>query len=414
MNQSSSGSRSVTFVLCFLASIVEGYDLQAGGIVMRKLIASFALTPTQTTWVPTANTLGLLIGAIIGGWLADRIGRKKVLTFSMLMFGVFSIATAHAWDASSLLWLRFLVGLGLGGAMPNIISLLAEAGGASGQTATGMIARVTSLAAAIPLGGFFAVALALSLGPTFDWRTIFQVGGWAPIAIAVLMIPLLKESSVYLKNAQSRQASGEVPMGMAAALFGGGRGLSTVLLWISYVATLVILYLLLGWLPLLMTGRGLSPLQGTWVAAMFALGGAVGAVILGVMMRLGHKLVVALTYGCMALGIYALATIGNQFGVAMTASFVVGVFVIGGQYLLYGLAPTYYPSAIRGTGVGTAVSVGRVGAVIGPLLAGTLLAGGRSSAEVIMSIMPAVLLGLVAAFWLVNQKAVADETVPGR
>jgi AAHS family 3-hydroxyphenylpropionic acid transporter len=127
-------------------------------------------------------------------------------------------------------------------------------------------------------------------------------------------------------------------------------------------------------------------------------------------MRLGHKLVVALTYGCMALGIYVLATIGNQFSVAMIAAFVVGVFVIGGQYLLYGLAPTYYPGAVRGTGVGTAVSVGRVGAVIGPLLAGTLLAGGRSSAEVIMSIMPAVLMGLVAAFWLVSQKAVADES----
>jgi MFS transporter, AAHS family, 3-hydroxyphenylpropionic acid transporter len=159
----------------------------------------------------------------------------------------------------------------------------------------------------------------------------------------------------------------------------------------------------------LMTGRGLSPLQATWVAAMFALGGAIGAVLLGIMMRLGHKLVVTLTYGCMAIGIYALAVVGNQFSVAMTASFVVGVFVIGGQYLLYGLSPTYYPAAIRGTGVGTAVSVGRVGAVLGPLLAGIMLAGGSSSSEVIMSIVPAILIGFIAAFWLVNRKAVADD-----
>ena len=412
MNQSEqhTGGRALTFVLCFLASMVEGYDLQAGGIVLRKLIVAYQLTPAQTTWVPTANTLGLLIGAVVGGWLADHIGRKRVLTSAMLMFGVFSIVTTYAWDPQSLLWLRFLVGLGLGGAMPNIISLLAEAGGAGSQTSSGMIARVTALAAAIPFGGFCAVGLALMLGANYHWQTIFLVGGWIPIGLALVMIPLLKESQVYLRNRRSQRLAGGAPMSLAPALFGDGRALTTTLLWVSSLATLLVLYLLLGWLPLLMTGRGLSPVQATWVAAMFALGGAFGAVILGALMRLSHKLVVALTYGCMALGVYALAAVGNQFGVALTASFVVGVFVIGGQYLLYGLSPTYYPSAVRGTGVGTAISVGRVGAVLGPYLAGRLLEGGRSSSEVIMAILPAVVVGLVAAYWLVTQPPAVDTS----
>lgn len=410
MNDSSATSnRTITFILCFLAAMVEGYDLQAGGVVLAKLVAAFQLTPEQRTWVPTANTIGLLIGALIGGWLADRIGRKKVLQVSMLVFGVFMVGTTYAWDAQSLITLRFLVGLGLGGAMPNIIALLAESGGAGQQTAKGMIARVTALAAAIPFGGFLCVVLALTIGGGFDWKTIVMVGGVLPIVIGLLMFPLLGESQVYLGHKSNQAARGQTAaVGAGEALFGGGRGLSTLLLWVAGISTLIVLYLLLGWLPVLMTGRGLTPVQATWVASMFALGGAIGAVGLGYLMRLGHKLVVTVTYGLMAIGVYMLATVGNQFNIAMIATLIVGIFVIGGQYLLYGLSPTYYPTAVRGTGVGAAVSIGRIGAVLGPYLAGTLLAGGSTSTEVIMAILPAVAIAFVAAFWLVTRPHSAD------
>ena len=410
MNDSSATSnRTITFILCFLGAMAEGYDLQAGGVVLAKLVAAFQLTPEQRTWIPTANTIGLLIGALIGGWMADRIGRKKVLQTSMLIFGVFMVATTYAWDAQSLIAMRFLVGLGLGGAMPNIISLLAESGGAGQQNAKGMISRVTGLAAAIPFGGFLCVVLALTIGGGFDWKTIVMVGGVVPIVIGLLMIPLLGESQVYLNHKSSQSARGQTaPVGAGEALFGGGRGLSTLLIWVAGICTLIVLYLLLGWLPVLMTGRGLTPVQATWVASMFALGGAIGAVGLGYLMRLGHKLVVTVTYGLMAVGVYMLATVGNQFNIAMIATLIVGIFVIGGQYLLYGLSPTYYPTAVRGTGVGAAVSIGRVGAVLGPWLAGNLLAGGSTSAEVIMAILPAVAVAFVAAFWLVTRPHSAD------
>lgn len=254
MVNTSAQSRTVSFVLCFMASMVEGYDLQAGAVVLRKLVAAFALTPAQTTWVPTANTAGLLIGAMLGGWLADRIGRKTVLTTSMVLFGFFSVATAYAWDAPSLLALRLLVGLGLGGAMPNIIALLAEWGGSSGQTSASMISRVTAQAAGIPLGGFVCTALTLSLGATFDWKTIILVGGYAPIIVAALMLPLLQESPVYLRNKALRASGGaQQRVSTGEALFGGERTLPTLLLWVSFLSTLIVLYLLLSWLPLLMT-----------------------------------------------------------------------------------------------------------------------------------------------------------------
>lgn len=409
MDQSPKASGNVaTFALCFLGSLVEGYDLQAAAVAMRKLIANFELTPAMTTWVPTSNTIGLLIGAVIGGWLADRIGRKPVLIASMLAFGIFSVGTALAPDANILLLMRFLVGLGLGGAMPNIISLVAETG--RGQSAKQQTAKVTALTAGIPFGGFLSTVLALSMGPDFPWEVLFHVGGWAPIAIALLMIPFLKESPVFLRNrAAAKEDVSARPVSSAAVLFGEGRALGTVMLWAAFLFTLIVLYLLLNWLPLLMGQKGFSPVQATLVAGAFSVGGAAGAIGLGALMGWSRKIVMTGTYVLMAVSVFVLGSVGANFGVALAAGFAVGFFVIGSQYLLYGLSPTLYPSAVRGTGVGWGVSIGRIGAVIGPFLAGSLLAGGATGSEVIMAILPAVLIGGAAAVVLAFRKPVDYE-----
>src|SRR5580693_1440614 len=126
LNQASDGAAARrTILFCVLAALCEGIDLQAAGVAAGGLVAQYHPTPDQLANFFSASTFGLFIGAIVGGWLADRIGRKWVLVVSIALFGVFSLLTPLAWDIRSLAYVRLLTGLGLGGAFPNIIALVA-------------------------------------------------------------------------------------------------------------------------------------------------------------------------------------------------------------------------------------------------------------------------------------------------
>jgi AAHS family 3-hydroxyphenylpropionic acid transporter len=167
--------------ICFLVALFEGLDIQSMGVAAPRLGPAFGLTPGQMGMVMSASTLGLMIGAALGGWISDRIGRKTVLIFSMAALAVFSLATTIAPGYPTLLVIRVLAGLGLGGAFPNLIALVSE-------VAPQRI-RVTALGlmyCGLPVGGATAGAIAASVSSA-DWRPIFYVGGLGPL----LLIPVL-------------------------------------------------------------------------------------------------------------------------------------------------------------------------------------------------------------------------------
>lgn len=391
-------SSGPTFLFCFLAALAEGYDLQSAAIAMQKLVVHFELGRAQTTWIPTSNVVGLFIGAALGGWLADRTGRKTVLVTSMIAFGLFSMGTALAADANMLIAMRFLTGLGLGGAMPNIIALTAEASRPQERAL-----RVTLLTAGIPFGGALVPLIALILGPEFDWRTIFWVGGVFPVLVGVVMIFLLPESAAYAAMRVQRAAAGiQDRRSVATALFGAGRALPTLLLWSVFLMTLLVLYLLLNWLPFLMSGMGFTPGQAAKVSFAFTVGGGFGALALGVMMdRLGSRITFIVTYLAMAVAIFLLAQQDYPLFAVLLIAFAVGFFVIGSQFMLYGITPTYYPLEVRATGIGWAIAIGRIGAVIGPLFAGKMLEAGIAPQDIILAVLPAIVIALVAAIALI-------------
>lgn len=388
---------AATFLLCFVAALIEGYDLQAAGVTAPRFAPEFGLSPAQLGWVFSSNTIGLFIGAALGGWMADRIGRKTVLVGSMVTFGLFTLGTAVATDTSMLIWMRFLTGLGLGGAMPNLIALSAETGSTANRAT-----KVTMLTAGIPFGGGIAGGIVF-LVPEVDWRTVFVIGGVAPIVAALAMVFWLRESRGYLAARADRGAVRE-PMlkGVSAVLFGERRAAATLLSWASFFFTLLVLYLLLNWLPSLLIGKGFTRPEAVLASLMFTLGGGVGAIVLGAVARLGHeRLLYFVTYVAMAAALATLAAIGHDFALALVASAVAGVFVVGSQFLLYGLCATLYPVRERGTGVGWAVAVGRLGSVAGPALAGAMLAAGRPPSDVFYMILPAIGVALVAVMLLV-------------
>ncbi len=383
------------FPLGCLAALVEGYDLQSAGLTAPKFAPLFHLDPAHLSWVFTANTLGLFAGAVAGGRISDHTGRRVVLIASMILFGVFSAATAVSPDASILTAMRFLTGLGLGGALPNLIALTAEST-APEKAAT----RVTLLSAAMPAGGGIASAL-VAFVPSLDWRIVFWIGGFAPLAVAAVMWALLPESPAFRREPDDRLRA-------AGSLTSDGRAGTTGLLWLSFFLTLMVLYLLLNWLPSLMVAKGFAKPQAALVTLSFAAGSVLGSILLGWLARWHHRWIIYLgTWLGMAGAMAWLGVVGHDLRLALAAGFIVGVFVVGGQFLLYGLSAEPYPTALRATGVGFAVGVGRLGSIAGPLFAGAVLAAGKDAASVLTGVVPLILLALFAVLPLARRKPAA-------
>jgi len=391
---SSKSAATITLLLCAAAAVFEGFDNQSMGVAAPRLVSEFALASAQKGWIFSAAAIGLAIGAVIGGRVADFFGRKRVLIASLLLFGMFSILTAHATGPLSFFLARLLTGLGLGGAMPNFISLSSEAVGTERR-----LSAVTIVMAGMPLGGSIAALVALGEKFDWDWRTIFYVGGIGPMMVALVMLRTLPESTNSQTQTHTRVAS------VWDSLFRADRAPTTLLLWSAFFFTQLVLLLMLNWLPSLIVGLGFSTTQASWTSLCFNLSGSVGAIVLGRLHAGAHRRVwVALTYTGIALALALIPAVGRTFLFAAIACGLAGVFTVGAQLILFALAPLYYEHAIRGTGVGSAVAVGRLGSIVGPLIASAFLAGGGDSATVLIGILPFVAVSGAAAFALTWRK----------
>ncbi|MCA8273495.1 3-(3-hydroxy-phenyl)propionate transporter MhpT [Burkholderia sp. AU30280] len=390
---------ATTLGLCFAIALLEGLDLQSVGVAAPRMAHEFGLTVSQMGLAFSAGTFGLLPGAMLGGWLADRIGRKHVLIASVCLFGLLSIATAQVSSFAMLVAVRALTGLGLGGAMPNLIALSSEAVDSRSRSSA-----VAVMYCGIPFGGVIASLIGVLLAGDTEWRHIFYVGGIGPLLLAPLLLALLPESRAFLDVS----ASGGARPGVAHTLFGGSRTGTTLALWLSYFCTLIVLYFLLNWLPSLMAAKGLARSQAGIVQIFFNIGSGLGVLGIGMSMdRMRPSRVVGGMYAGIVLSLAALAIAPGLVWLS-AAAFAAGMFVVGGQSVLYALAAIYYPTAMRGTGVGSAVAVGRLGSVVGPLAAAELLAMGRSASVVIGASIPVTLVAAVAALVLIRRPQAHD------
>ncbi|WP_278408539.1 3-(3-hydroxy-phenyl)propionate transporter MhpT [Pseudomonas rhodesiae] len=389
---------TLTIALCFIVALIEGFDLQAAGTAAAGLRQTFALDPKMLGWVFSVGIIGLLPGAFFGGWVADRIGRKKILVGAVLLFGLFSLSTAFVDSYASLLLVRFLTGLGLGAALPNLIALCAEAVSEHKRGTA-----ISVMYCGVPLGG--ALAAVVAMFTSEHWQTTFIIGGLAPLLAVPLMILLLPESSAFRQ--QRDTTPGDRPS-TSQALFGEGRARTTLALWLSYFFTLTVMYMLLNWLPSLLLEQGFSKPQAGMVQMLFNIGGALGSLLGGVLLDRCNALKVVL--GVYAGLLAALAGVGLSVGIVpmAIAGFAAGLFVMAAQLVLYASAPPSYPTSVRATGVGAAVAIGRLGSVAGPLAAGQLLAAGAGTAGVLLATSPGV---VIAALTIIS---VMVRTAPTR
>ncbi|MFB9126086.1 MFS transporter [Paraburkholderia dipogonis] len=337
-------------VLCVLIAMFE--DVQSIGVTAPQIARELQLSASQMGIIFGSSVLGMLPGALIGGRLTDIFGRKNVLLFSMAVFGLFSLATTQVWDYSSLVVVRLLTGLGLGGAMPNLMALSSEAVSAERRGTA-----VSAMYAGNPLGGAsIAFVASLSAG-TRGWHNVFYVGGLLPlvlIPLALVLIPASSGRSVTHTDESKHSSIYEAP-------FGQGRGVTTISIWAAIACTLIIFYIMVSWMPTLSMGRGLSHAQASITQVCFNLGGAVGTIVVGFFLDAFPKRAVVL--GVFALIFAGLTGLANSFSPLGLAVFttLLGITSIGTQSVIYAIASSRYPFSGRGTGIGGAVAAARLG-----------------------------------------------------
>lgn len=379
---------AITVALCFLVAVVEGFDIQAMGVAAPKLAPQFGFDPGQMGWLFSISNIGLVIGASLGGRFADRIGRKPVFIGSVLAFGVFTLLTSLVGSFETLFVVRLCAGLGFGAALPNMMALAAEVSAPEKRASTAAM-----IFCGMPIGGGTSALLTQLLPPDFDWRILFEIGGILPLLLAPAIYFLMPET---LK----KTGPGGPRTDIASALFADGRMPATLLLWLAFLPTLLILYLILNWLPTLVVANGLDRAVAPQASLAFNFASVVGALFFG---WLVDRVDTRWPMTCAYIGlIVALVALSNSSGLTMTLvlSAAAGFFLLGANYALYGVAATYYPLAVRGTGSGASVAVGRVGSIVGPLLAGVLLSGGTSASGVVQYMVPVAVLAGAAVFGL--------------
>ncbi|PZX23970.1 4-hydroxybenzoate transporter PcaK [Cupriavidus phytorum] len=401
-------------VLCFLIVAVDGFDTAAIGFIAPAIRAEWQLTPAQLAPLFGAGLGGLMAGAFLFGPLADRFGRKGVLVLSVLCFGAASLASAWSPDLWTLVLLRFITGLGLGGAMPNAITLTSEFCPEKRRSFL-----VTTMFCGFTLGSALGGLASAGLIDAFGWRSVLVAGGVLPLGLAVALVWLLPESVRYLVMTgksrerivatlrklaphedlrgatfavgEQRAASSPVRHLFRPALLRG-----TLLFWLTFFMSLLVIYLLSSWLPTLLRGTGHSLRTAALVTTMFQVGGTVGAIALGWLMdRFNPHHVLATSYALAALGIATVGSVAAEPVAAGVAVFVAGFCISGSQVGANALSASFYPTDCRATGVSWANGVGRMGSVVGSVGGATMLSMGLGMPALFAWIgVPALIAGL--------------------
>ena len=412
-------------VLCGLIALLDGLDLQSIGLAAPAIGAALHIPPPAFGTVFSTALAGLALGAFVLGPVADRFGRKGVLIGSTLCFGLFTIGTALVRDYNELLICRFLTGAGLGGAMPSFIALTAEYAPRRHRSTI-----VALLWAGFPLGGVVGGLLAARLIPAFGWQSIFWAGGVTPIVLAAVLAIALPELIGFLveRGAPAQRIAGilrrlgptvvipsdarfilgnERPIRVSlGALFAERRGLGTVLLWISFFIAFGMLVTNSAWAPTLLGREGIALPDAAIALATYNLGSVIGTIGVGwLIARFGAAVVLT---PALVVSAVAFAGIGQAPPSVMLVTLLQGLFGLSMGCASSGLiavAALFYPTAIRSTGVGWAMGIGRVGSFTGPLVVANLLGRHWAIDSIFLALAAPALVAAIATAAVRVQRA---------
>jgi AAHS family 4-hydroxybenzoate transporter-like MFS transporter len=389
-------------VLAAAAVIFDGFDIQILGFAIPSLTREWHVARTAFGPVLAVGLAGMAVGGPLAGRYGDRFGRRTALTGCVTVFGLATIATAFVNGFGALTVLRFLTGLGTGGALPNASALTAEFAPRRWRPAAVKLTLVC-----VPLGGMFGGFLSAWVLPKFGWRGLYSIGGVLPLVFAVVLWLVLPESPRFLARVpalwpqlarllrrmghavpaeaqfEDRAEPASAKRASLGTLFGPALGRDTAGLWLAFFFCLGSIYLVFGWLPAMLSARGLDLGTASSGLAVYNLGGVLGVVMWAVLVTLGSRgpllsAAVACAGSALALLVVPIQA-GGDHTLLMVGLGINGLLANAVQTSLYALAAHVYPTSVRVTGVAYAATLGRIGGLLSSLFGASVIQAGAGT-----------------------------------
>ena len=392
--------QTATVALCAAINMLDGFDVLVMSFAASSVASEWNLAPSDLGILLSAGLVGMAIGSFWIAPYADKIGRRPLVLFCLLLVTVGMLLSAISQDKNQLSLLRFVTGLGIGGMLAALSALVSEYSSDLRRSFS-----MSILQSGYPLGAILGGLVSVYLLQQFGWRSLFIFGG----SVSLVMIPIvywkLPESIDFLllgKRPSALENINRLAQKMRLASISAlhtktiesGLGYkvllkpqflaNTIYLWIGYFCLMFAFYFVASWTPKMLVDAGLSTIQGVSAGIYLQAGGIVGAIIIGLLASRLKITMLTSAYLMMCVISMLIYGFGNLdlFGLMLCAS-IMGFFLIGAMIGLYAIAPGVYPASHRVTGIGSAIGLGRIGAIIAPFLGGWILEFGVETSQII-------------------------------
>ena len=375
---------------CLFIVIFDGYDLAINGVTLPLLMQEWNMTSVQAGMLASTALAGMMFGAMLFGMLADKIGRKKVIIICVVLFSGFTFLGGFASNPTEFGALRFIAGLGIGGVLPNLVTLTSEYAPQKLRSTL-----VTVMFSGYAVGGIMAALLGVQFTPIYGWQVMFFIAG-IPLLVLPFIWKFMPESLTFLVkekdfapatsiirkidpnlniNPSTELVLNEIklPDASVKSLFTQNRAATTLLFWCCFFMCLLMTYALGSWLPKLMMAAGYSLGSSLTFLLSLNIGAVIGTIGGGILADRFHlKPVVICMFTIGAFSLFGLSFNSPPFIIYLLVA-LAGATSIGTSILIYSYVAQSYPIAVRSTGIGWASAVGRIGAIVGPIVIGILL-----------------------------------------
>lgn len=412
-------------LLAALSIVFDGFDGQLIGFAIPVIIREWGVTGADFAPVVAAGLVGMGIGSACAGYLCDRFGRRPAIIGSVILFGLATSSIGFAQNLTSLAALRFIAGLGIGGALPSSTTLTAEL-----TSIRRRALAITATIVCVLLGGMLAGLYAGYILPQFGWRILFWLGGALPVVLSAILIMLLPESPrflvrrpkrwielTHLLRLMSRSVADSASFTDIAeqrverrtglpALFEPDRIRDTLALWAAYFLCLFSVYTAFSWLPTMLTSEGLNVGIAVSGLTVYNFGGVAGAVLCAfAVVRFGSRWPIVLCSAGGAISALVLQQASPaDAGLLIAGLGIHGLFVNAAQSTMFTLCAHIYPTNVRATGTAAALAFGRVGAIVSALVGAAVIAAGGASAYFAM--LGVAMMGVLIALIVLRKHTV--------